>query len=316
MNIQVDLRGAIGKLAQCIAKETIPPEVLIVGAAGTGKTWGVLLLLHLMCLERPNLRVLIARKTREAISESVLVTYEKEILPLTGHERMAYGIQRRVRQTYVYPNGTEWIVGGLDNPRKILSTSYDLVFVNEAIECDPEDWETLQSRIGRPGRSHGLNCLLGDTNPGDASHWLKMRCDKEKLLPIWNHTHKDNPSLWDNKKHKWTHAGELFLARLSRLTGARRKRLLEGLWVAGEGAWFDSFGDDHIHPAAEYNHVHPTYLAVDSGVHTGAVWFNVFDRQKNEPIIHVFGDYYSVNKTAFDSNLPHCRPRTWHKKAV
>ena len=62
---------------------------------------------------------------------------------------------RRVRQTYLYPNGTEWITGGFDKPTKLLSTSYDLAFINEAIETTETDWETLQSRIGRPERSHG-----------------------------------------------------------------------------------------------------------------------------------------------------------------
>jgi hypothetical protein len=291
----VELRGAVARLARWFEIGQVPPEVLLCGAAGTGKTWGLLLALHLLSLRRPNLRILICRKTREALTESVLVTYEQEVLPLTGDARIAEGVKRRVRQSYTYPNGTEWIVGGLDKPSKILSTSYDLAFPNEAIELDEADWETLQSRIGRPDRSHSLNCLIGDTNPGDPSHWLRRRCTEGKCVELVS-THRDNPGLFDGKD--WTPAGTSYLARLARLTGTRRKRLLEGLWAAGEGQWFETFGDAHVSPQADYRPSLPVHLAVDCGVHTAAVWFQVDRADPTEPKISVFGDYYAFGLPA------------------
>ena len=248
-----------------------------------------------MSLQRPGLRILVTRKTRESLTESVLVTYEQEVLPLTGHRFIAEGTIRRVRQSYRYPNGTEWIVGGLDKPSKILSTSYDLVFANEAIELLEEDWETLQSRIGRPDRAHGLNAILGDTNPGDPSHWLKQRCDAGRC-ELWTSTHKDNPAIWS--EGGWTEKGEAYLARLGRLTGNRRKRLFEGVWAAGEGQWFETFSDEHVTEDAEFDPRFSVYLAVDCGVHTGAVWFQVCD-VGGDPAVNVFADYYAFNKPAF-----------------
>jgi hypothetical protein len=295
--LDLELRGAIGRLCDAIEAGVMPPEVLLVGAAGTGKTWGVLLLLHLLSLRRGGLRILIARKTREALTESVLVTYEQEILPLTGHQHLAEGVQRRVRQSYKYPNGTEWIVGGLDKPTKILSTSYDIAFVNEAIDLTETDWETLQSRIGRPDRSHDLNCLIGDTNPGDGAHWLKARADAGTLV-AWQGYHRDNPGLYDGRD--WTEAGARYLARLDRLTGSRRKRLLEGLWAAGEGAWFDGFDSTtHVTESADFSPGRPLILALDSGVHTGAVWFQVHDDDR----VTVCGDFYAFNRTAYQVGL-------------
>lgn len=270
--LDLELRGAVGELCDFLEDESPPSESLLVGPAGTGKTWGVILLLHLLSARKPGLRILICRKTREALTESVLVTYEQEVLPATGHRKLAEGVKRRVRQAYHYPNGTEWIVGGLDRPSKILSTSYDIVFVNEAIELAEEDWETIQSRIGRPERSHSLNCLIGDTNPGAPSHWLKQRCDRGQTKE-WVSRHRDNPALWSGGR--WTPAGEAYLARLGRLTGTRRKRLLEGVWAAGEAQWFDRFDEGNVSAEADYDPTLSVHLSIDSGVFTGAVAFQL-----------------------------------------
>ncbi len=292
----VELRGPAGWLAHAFESGEVPQELLICSMAGTGKTWAILLVLHLLSLRRPNLRILIARKERSTLTQSVMVTYEQEVLPLTGHEHLAVGTQRRVRQSYNYPNGTEWVLGGLDQPTKILSTSYDIVYLNEAIECEEADIETVQSRIGRPDRSHSLNCLLMDTNPGSTTHWLKKRCDEGRCT-LWNAIHEDNPGLHDGED--WTEAGRRYLARLDRLTGTRKARLRYGIWAAGEGVWFDSFDDRHMTELAEYDPDYDVHLAVDCGVHTGALWFQVRPVNGCMEGVAVFGDYYSFNTTDF-----------------
>lgn len=294
--LDVELRGPAGWLADAMEAGKLPPEVLLCSAAGTGKTWAILLLLHLLSLRQGGMRILLARKSRSSLTESVLVTYEQEVLPLTGHGFIADGIKRRVRQSYTYPNGTEWICGGLDDPQKILSTSYDIGYVNEAIELDEGDVETLQSRIGRPDRSHDLNSLIMDTNPGSSSHWLKARCEAGRCV-LWNAIHEDNPGLHDGER--WTEAGTKYLARLDRLTGTRKSRLRFGLWATGEGAWFDTFGAAHISPDAEYDPRYDVHLAVDSGVHTGAVWFQVKPVGGADRGVSVFGDYYAFDRPAF-----------------
>lgn len=300
---RLGVRGALFRLAEAIEARNVPPEVLIVGSAGCGKTFGILAVLHGVSRAIPNLRILVARKERTALTESVLVTYEQEVLPLTGQQNIAYGVIRRVRQSYRYPNGTEWIVGGLDRPEKILSTSYDIVFCNEAIEFEEADLETLQSRIGRPDRPGGFDCWLGDTNPGPPGHWLKKRCD-DGICQLWTSRHQDNPALYADGQ--WTPAGDKYLGRLRKtLTGNRRLRLLEGLWATGEGAWFDRFDQDiHVGPEAAYDPTLPVHLAVDSGVYTGAVWFQV--RNIDEPAlasVNVFGEYLSEGMSAYANAL-------------
>jgi hypothetical protein len=283
------------RLWRAIRDRTLPRELLICGPAGTGKTYGVLDVLHCLCRDNPGLRVLIARQTRAALTESVLVTYEQEILPLDGMEAVAAGVLRRVRQAYRYPSGSEIVLGGLDNPQRILSTAWDVVFINEAIEGQEEAWETLLSRLNRPGRSSKFGYLIGDTNPGDPSHWLRKRIDERKLLAEWVVPHQANPRLHDGRD--WTAEGHRYLASLEQtLTGPRRKRLLQGLWAAGEGAWFSSFDSDrHVSESAEYDPNHPVRLAIDcNGLHVAAVWW----QERPGPSVTVFGDYLSIDVPA------------------
>lgn len=265
---------------------------MCVGPAGTGKTWGILHVLHCLARDNPGLRLLIGRATRAALTESVLVTYEQEILPLDGMEWIAAGVQRRVRQSYQYPSGSELVLGGLDNSVRILSTAWDIVYINEAIEVTKEAWETLASRLSRPGRTSRLGYLIGDTNPGDPSHWIRDRIDRDGHLTEWVTPHQANPAMFDGCE--WTEAGQRYLDSLQRLTGTRRKRLLHGLWAAGDAAWFSGFDvERNVSTLAEYDPYYPVHLAADNnGLHTGAVWFQVRPGDDG-PLVSVFGDYYN-----------------------
>ena len=268
---------------------------MICGPAGTGKTYPILAVLHCLARENP-LRILFLRATRVSLTESVLVTYEQEILVGDGCERISEGAGRSHRHSYLYPNGSEIVVGGLDrNPTKILSTAWDIVFCNEAIELTQETWETIGTRLSRPGRDPRFGWLMGDTNPSHPEHWLKKRLDAGTVAH-WETTHEANPVLHDGLG--WTEAGRVYLAGLDRLTGPRRKRLRDGIWAQGEGIWFDTFDVDvHVSASrAEFDPRLKTYVAIDSGVWTGAVWFQV--REYPRTLINVFDDYLSEGLSA------------------
>ena len=166
------------RLKHALKQQTLPRDLLICGPAGTGKTYAVLMFLHRLAREHSDLRVLICRQTRASLTDSVLATLEYEVLPRHGGARLAQGTLRHVRRSYRYPNGSELVLRGLDTPTSVFSTAWDIIYVNEAIETTEDAWESLASRLNRPGRDPRFGFLIGDTNPGGPSHWLKLRGDR------------------------------------------------------------------------------------------------------------------------------------------
>ncbi len=215
----------------------VDDEILLVGAAGTGKTLAILIKIDRLCREYPGARVLIIRKVRADLAESVLVTYERDVLGVDNP--ICAGVTRQSRQVYRYPNGSTIVVSGIDRPGKVLSAEYDLIYVPEATQLTEDDWETLVMRnrsVVLPFRQ-----VIADTNPDRPDHWLKKRADIG-LVKLLNTFHQDNPAYWDGTD--WTARGrDYVLGKLSRLTGVRRSRYFEGKWVQAEGAVYDDYNE-------------------------------------------------------------------------
>lgn len=237
------------------------PEVLIAGPAGTGKSMACLYKLFTIADGIPGCRCLICRKTRASCTESALVTWEYNVLP-EFHPALR-GASRLTRHSYTFPNGSEVVIGGMDNADRILSTEYDVIFVQEATELHEEDWDKLASRLRHNKLPYQQ--LLGDCNPSAPSHWLKVRCDRSVCRMIESR-HEDNPLLYDHERQDWTDAGATYLARLDRLSGVRRERLRYGRWVAAEGVVYDDYDAavhvvDRFHMSSDWRRIR----AVDFG---------------------------------------------------
>lgn len=241
---------------------TKAPEVLIAGAAGTGKSIACLWKLHFLASRIPGVRLLIVRKTRESLTESGLVTLEDKVFP-QGHPAMAQGGQRKMRQSYNYPNGSVIVVGGMDKPIKVMSTDYDCVYVQEATELLEHDWESLTTRLRNDRMPYQQ--IIADANPDRPTHWLKQRCDQGRTVMLESQ-HTDNPTLWNADKQIWTPAGTEYIAKLDALTGPRKQRLRFGRWVQAEGQIYDTW-DPKIHVVDRFPIPKdwPRYLAIDFG---------------------------------------------------
>ena len=214
------------------------PELVLVGAAGTGKTLATLRKINDIAWQYPKVRILIARKVRADLAQSTLVTFERDILGFDNP--ICAAVQREHRQVYRYPNGSEIVVGGMDRPGRFLSAEYDFIYAAEAVQFSLEDWETFGMRLARAPRMP-YSQLLGDTNPDRPDHWLKQRADAGVTVML-NTFHTDNPLLWNGTD--WTPIGRNYvLGRLNRLTGVRKARYLEGKWVLAEGAIFEEWND-------------------------------------------------------------------------
>jgi len=166
--------------------------VVLCGPAGTGKSRTWLEKVHLLCEKYPGCRALIVRKTRESLSEAALFTLETMVLP-EGHPILNDN-RRSHRTVYPYPNGSEIVVAGLDRPQKLMSTEFDIIYVQEITECEQADIEMLMTRL-RNGVTR-YQQLVADCNPDKPMHWVNQSALKG-VFPMYHTWHEDNPVLWE-----------------------------------------------------------------------------------------------------------------------
>nr|WP_294577192.1 phage terminase large subunit [uncultured Rhodopila sp.] len=232
-------RGAAKALFPCR-----DPEILLEGPAGTGKTRAVLEKLNRWLLKVPGSRALIVRKTRISMTESVLVTLESNVIP---ENPTLYPDTRRVhrknRQSYAYPNGSTLVVGGMDNPDRIMSTEYDMIAAFEATELLESDWEMVGTRLRNGVMPYQQ--AIADCNPATPSHWLNQRANSGRMTRLLSR-HTDNPAFYEENGQQ-TERGRAYLGRLAAsLTGARLLRLLGGKWASVEGQVWEGW-DPLVH---------------------------------------------------------------------
>lgn len=215
-------------------------EVLIEGPAGTGKTRAVCQKVFTLACKYPLSRHLICRKTRVSMTQSVLPILENEVFG--PHRFLKAGPSRSHRTRYDLPNGSEIVVGGLDNADRIMSTQFDTVATFEATEATLDDWEKLISRLRNWKMPYQQ--AIADCNPSAPSHWLNLRANEGKMARLLSR-HQDNP-VWF-RDGEWTERGRHYVEEiLGSLTGPRRERLLHGKWAAAEGLVYDRW-DAAIH---------------------------------------------------------------------
>lgn len=241
------------------------PEVLMSGPAGTGKSRACLEKLHALALINPRMRGLIVRKTRESLGSTALVTWREHVVKeaLDAGIVRFYGGSAEQPPQYLYTNGSSIAIGGMDKATKIMSSEYDVAYAQEAIELTENDWESITTRL-RNGKI-SFQQLMADTNPSTPTHWLKQRADRNDVL-LLESRHEDNPTLFDPATGLPTTTGRAYLAKLDKLTGVRKLRLRNGLWVAAEGLIYEDYDPaHHLLDSFEIPKTWARYWSVDFG---------------------------------------------------
>lgn len=227
-------------------------EVLLSGPAGTGKSRACLEKLHLLALMNPGMRGLICRKTATSLSSTALVTWRRFVVQecLLAGDVEFYGGSAQEPPQYRYRNGSVIVIGGMDKATRIMSSEYDIIYIQEATELTENDWESLTSRLRHWTIS--FQQMMADCNPAQPTHWLKQRCDTGKTL-LLETTHEDNPMLF-GADGSISSRGQDYISKLDALTGVRYQRLRLGKWVAAEGVIYEDFADKHLlSEMPEYN---------------------------------------------------------------
>lgn len=219
-------------------------EVLLSGPAGTGKTRACLEKIHYMALLNPGMRGLILRKVAADLSSTALVTWKEHVASEALEVGLCeyFGGSRSEAAGYRYTNGSFIAIGGLNNPEQIMSSEYDVIYIQEATQLTITDWEKANSRL-RNGKI-SFQQLIADTNPDVPTHWLKQRADNG-VVQLFESRHKDNPRIY-LRSGELTVYGADYMDRLDTLTGVRLKRLRDGAWVATDGQVYETY-DTAVH---------------------------------------------------------------------
>jgi hypothetical protein len=271
-------------------------EVLVSGPAGTGKSRGCLEKM-LGCalaggryedgvlVEPSEFRGLMLRKTLKSLTSTTLETWRKRVAKEAIRAGVCkyYGGSASEPAQYKFTNGAAVVIGGMDNPDKIMSSDYDLIFVDEATQLSLDDWQACTTRLRNGAIS--FQQLIGACNPDRPTHWAMER-QKTGTLRVLYSKHWENPVYFDRLspedtvtdtdtvevhggiRYRRTPAGDAYIGgKLAKLTGVRKLRLLDGKWVAAEGLVYESW-DPAVHVPAKRFKIGkdwPRYWVVDFG---------------------------------------------------
>jgi len=223
------------------AGDRMPQEVMLCGPAGTGKTWSALLFILHAARKYQGARIAICRQTRASLIQSACVTLRK-ILP--ENHIFLDGPSDEHRTGYHY-GASEVYLGSLEEPGRLFSTEWDIVYVQEAVEISLDAWEKFGR--GLRGRACPFTLLMGDTNPGPVGHWVQKRMQSGRTTELFVR-HRDNVALWDAENERWHPYGETFLKRLKATCASDHnyRRLVLGEWTTASGAVWPEY-DPKVH---------------------------------------------------------------------
>jgi len=278
-------------------------EYILAGPAGTGKSRGSLEKINAVCEKYKSARTCMVRKTRKSLTQTGMTTFEERVLPRKDYIPFHTGDQE-----YRYPNGSILAVAGLDDPQKLFSSDWDIVFVQQAEELTEDEWQSILR--GLRNWKLPYQQLIGDCNPGPPGHWIRARA-ATGALRLFETRHEDNPELWDDVKKEWTERGKQYISILDGYTGVLYKRLRLGLWVAAEGMVYEDVWDRAVHVIPRFVNAPlnkdqvpkswPRYWCVDFGYTNPFAWAAVAEDPDGR--LYVYKEIYHTKKTVSE----HCK---------
>lgn len=243
------------------------PELLYSGHRGSSKSRTVCEKADELCRNIPGARVVLSRKKREHMGKTTLVTLLTEVIS-PAHKQWGWNPSADGGSTLFYPNGSEILCAGLDNPGRMLSGEFMANYTDQAEELDEEEFVAIggslrqrRDRLGNaiPYQQLGLAC-----NPGGTGHFLYRRFRPDRCGHGTSYVQRSEsetrllsgkalPSgrvlrecivagLADNMEN----LPPAYQAWLESLTGRYRERFVLGRWVAFEGSLFDHW-DEGFH---------------------------------------------------------------------
>ena len=211
------------------------PVLLLTGAAGGGKSKLAAEKVNAYCWKYPGSTWLILRKAKEWASKSIVAFMWESVMGRDG--RIKFNASKG---TFVYPNGSVIYSGGMldDKQRESVRSiggagGLDGAWFEEANAFSRKDFEEILGRVRHTAAS--WQQIILTTNPDSPSHWINKDLIEGGNAAVYYSKADDNPN---------NSTG--YQARLQKMTGVMRERLVLGKWVQAEGAVYDEY-DNAIH---------------------------------------------------------------------
>lgn len=276
-----------GNLEAYNSKEKI---VILVGPAGSGKTWALCLLMHLFCVKYPGVQVLLCRKTLPALRNTVVKTY-LGVVELTGYKDRVRTLGETRPTEFIYQQDEkEWdgikyagvsriTLSQIDANGKALGAEYDMIYVNQPDTegLTEEEFTLVASRCRADNGPYRK--ILADPNPASDQHWILKGSyphpqTNEAKWKLYNSTHKDNPAYFNHETEEWTDLGKEHLKQLELLPDHLKQSQLEGKWFSTEGTIFGTVFNPTKHIL-----YYESQKAVDLGISN-----KIYQDDSDEPI--------------------------------
>ena len=181
-------RKAVAKNARKIYKEAAEhfedflfdwdyETYLLLGGYGSGKSYHIAFKLVLKCFAEKR-KVLVVRQVYETISESCYSLFCEILEDMDLLTRDSFEFRKKPNKVlalksplkFKFPNGSEIIFKGMDNPEKVKSINgVSIVWIEECSEVKFEAYEELQGRIRTPNVS--MHFILS-CNPVGFENWV------------------------------------------------------------------------------------------------------------------------------------------------
>jgi PBSX family phage terminase large subunit len=261
------------------------PVLLMDGSAGGGKSALAAYKIDGILRKYPGAMGLVVRKTRESLTNSTLLYFEKRIL--AGDKSVRH---RRHLNRFEYANGSILAYGGMkdEDQRESLRSigqdgSLDIVWMEEAHLFLLSDFEELLPRMR--GNAAPWRQIILTTNPDSNQHWIYKHLIEGGGATRYTSQSADNP-----------HNPADYAATLDKLTGVRKLRLVGGQWVGAEGAVYDEFRyETHVIDPFPIPEDWERFMSIDFGFMNPFVcqWWAV----DGDGIMYLYREIYMTQRT-------------------
>ena len=163
--------------------------LIMVGGAGSGKSYTAAQKIVFRCIAEPGHRVLVIRKVNRTLKTSCI----QLVIDVLNENKITFDHNKT--EQFIKIGSSEILFSGLDDPEKIKSIQgITIIWIEETTELSEADWDQLNLRLR--GETKYYKQIMATFNPVEsAAPWLKKRYF-ENVAPdvvIHRSTVFDNP---------------------------------------------------------------------------------------------------------------------------